>query len=268
MNPTKSYNTLPEAARKVCRKQPGFNRAYPMALFPTATGGIRLYAYVSGAWMDASLSDITEWAVLRLFEPGKQGKSGRTKKTLGPLAELALDQAASVREKVATNPNTPAATVELLATQESSSLTLDANQADEPQKEIFLTNSCGEPTCWLSEEDLDAAGLPYDESHFPLTAGEAAQLEEETQFFGRMWLGSYTTLWQGRKWHSPTLEFPYNDPFWGEDNGHDSEAEVLGEAELVLKEAAAYAQNRGGSAVLETDLPGRIVVRMRLPFNV
>ncbi len=116
MNPTKSYSTLPEAARKVCRNQPGFNRAYPMALFPTATGGIRLYASVAGAWMDASLSDITEWAVLRLFEPGKKGKSGRTKKTLGPLAELALDQAADVREAVATNPNTPAATLELLAT--------------------------------------------------------------------------------------------------------------------------------------------------------
>ena len=32
MNPTKSYNTLPEAARKVCQEQSGWSRAYPMAL--------------------------------------------------------------------------------------------------------------------------------------------------------------------------------------------------------------------------------------------
>jgi len=143
---------------------------------------------------------------------------------------------------------------------------LEANQPCSQEEEIYLTNACGDDTCHVSEDDLDKAGLPYDDGHFPLTAAEAAQLEEETTFFDYTWFGGYTTLWQGRKWLSPQLELAYDDPFWGEDNGFASEWDVLEEANSVLVEAKAYAEARGGSAVLDTDFPGRIVVRMRLPF--
>jgi len=63
-----NYFDLPESAKKVCRKQPGFNRSKPMALAVTNSGGIRLFVAVADQWMDASLADIPEWAVLRRFD--------------------------------------------------------------------------------------------------------------------------------------------------------------------------------------------------------
>lgn len=134
--------------------------------------------------------------------------------------------------------------------------------------EVFLTNVCGENTGHVNETDFESMKLPLDPDFFPLTEAEAKKLSDIVRFFDREWYGNYTLIWDSKKWWAPTLEIPYDDPFWGsEKGGYPPEATVLKDAQAIHKEALAYAEARGGTAVIEDDMPGRINVRMRLPLT-
>jgi len=133
-------------------------------------------------------------------------------------------------------------------------------------EEIYLTNACGENTCKVSEEDLQHLGLPFDTEEFPLTKKETKHLQETKSFLGYEWLANYTTLYQGKKWHCPTLELIYKDPFWN-DETLPSKEECIQTAEEILKKAKAFAKAKGGVALLEQDMPGRVCLRLRLPFT-
>ena len=50
------------ACAKIISRQPGYRRGQTMSIFKTVGGTFRLYALISGQWMDASLSDLPEAA--------------------------------------------------------------------------------------------------------------------------------------------------------------------------------------------------------------
>ncbi len=47
---------------KIISRQPGYRRGQTMSIFKTTGGAYRLYAFINGKWMDASLYDLPEAA--------------------------------------------------------------------------------------------------------------------------------------------------------------------------------------------------------------
>jgi len=141
--------------------------------------------------------------------------------------------------------------------------------------EVYLTNATGEDTGHILADELENLGIPYDkENDFPLTKEEAAQLQEVTELCGQAFLGNYTTLLGTQKFHCPTAELPYKDEFWkesdelalGDASVFPTEAEVRQTAKKLKDQLRHYAASRNGEILIEDDMPGRICVRLRLPF--
>lgn len=69
--------TLPENLAQIIRQQPGYSSTSPKWLKKSSTGGYRLYQrigqnpryqYLGGEWLDASLEDITDPALIEVCE--------------------------------------------------------------------------------------------------------------------------------------------------------------------------------------------------------
>jgi hypothetical protein len=138
------------------------------------------------------------------------------------------------------------------------------------ESEVYLTNGCGESTDHVSASALECLGLSCGPDCYPLTENEMAQTAETMRIPGNeyVWMGLYTTLRGGRKWHTPTLELPFMDEFWGEEaNQFDPEELVRKEAEEIKTVVEPWAVERGGDVVIEENMPARFVVRIRYPLR-
>jgi len=145
----------------------------------------------------------------------------------------------------------------------------ESETVGEPEREIYLTNGCGESTG--AESAVLYAGLAISEDgEYPLTEAECKQIAEEVFFptTASAWLGLYTTLIGNRKFHSPTLEIEYNHDWWGEDaHLYPSEHAVRCEAERIKAAMAPIAKEKSGEVLIEDEMPGRINVRFRYPLS-
>lgn len=140
-----------------------------------------------------------------------------------------------------------------------------------PEKLIYLTNALGELCDHIPAITMEALGLPWDEMEdSPLTEKEYEQLCEEIQICGHMFLANYTALQHNRKWHCPTCEIPYQDPFWGEGHNFPTEKEAKMEAERLMEELLRLNRHhgeKGGEILIENDIPGRICVIIKRPLE-
>lgn len=138
-----------------------------------------------------------------------------------------------------------------------------------PEGEIFLTNALGEDTGNITDENLSDLGLDFNKvSGYPLSDSEAKLLQEEIVLHGNIFQGNYATLKDGKKYHCPTAELAFADPFWGENPEHFPSRDVALEKGRALKaKLDPEVKTKGGDIVLEGYLPGRICVRLRIPFE-
>lgn len=151
---------------------------------------------------------------------------------------------------------------------------LDEDLEDEYEEpgEIYLTNGCGENCGNVGLDFLLDLGLEVDEKNeYPLTAAETTRISDEVTFpeTGDLgWMGLYTTLIGNRKYHTPTVEIPYKDEWWGDEAGEFPEEDaVREEAAEIRRKMMPWAASRGGDVVVEEDMPGRINVRVRYPLD-